>query len=177
MTVDLHNLDIAKLTIRCYPDPVLLRSADPVEQFDADLADLADRMSDMMIEAAGIGLAAPQVGVSVRLIVISPSGRREDTQVIVNPELTDMQGWSESDEGCLSLPNICATVRRSASCTVNANDLQGNNITFPADELPARVIQHETDHLNGTLFIDRLSTVSRFACRKAIKQLVNNYSR
>jgi peptide deformylase len=132
-------------------------------------------MIDVMIEEDGVGLAAPQIGLSIQLVVISLSGKRENAEVFVNPELSNFQGSAEIEEGCLSVPGVRASVRRAGICTVDAQDLEGNRFTMDAVDLAAIVLQHETDHLNGVLFIDRLSTISRIACRRGIKQLEADY--
>jgi len=168
-------MEIKKLRICIYPDPLLRRIAKPVDQFNRDLAALVGRMTDLMLESDGIGLAGPQVGLSLRMVVVSPTGKRQDTQVLVNPELSNFQGTAETEEGCLSLPAIRAQVQRPASCTLTAQDIEGNKYSLEADGLLATVIQHEIDHLDGVLFIDRLSTVGRMACRRALKQLEREY--
>ena len=175
MAVALNDVDLKKLRIRSYPDPILRLIAQPVEQFNGVLAGLADRMTDLMVKSGGIGLAAPQVGISLRVIVISLTVKPEDTQILVNPELSNFQGTAEMEEGCLSVPSIRANVPRAATCTLNAQDIEGNKYTLEADGLLATVIQHEIDHLNGILFIDRISTISRMARRKALKQLEREY--
>jgi len=132
-------------------------------------------MIDLMIESSGIGLAAPQVGISLRLIVMSFTGKAQDAEILLNPEINNLHGWSEMEEGCLSIPDVRAKVRRPAACTVNALDIDGNSFRIDAVELAATVIQHETDHLNGILFIDRLNTIARMACRRGLKQLESDY--
>ena len=175
MPTDLNSIEMDKLEIHTYPDPILSRSAGPITEFTDKIAALAHRMIEIMAQAGGIGLAAPQVGVSLRLIVMSPTTKPQDAQILVNPRLSNFQGAVEAEEGCLSVPDVHARVRRPATCTVDAQDLQGNSFTWDLDDMPARIAQHEIDHLDGTLFIDRLSTITRFACRKAIKQLEKQY--
>ena len=168
-------MDLESLRIRHYPDAILRQVAEPVGEVGAEIADLAERMIDMMLEADGIGLAAPQVGVSLRLIVVCPTGQRDEAEVLVNPQLGNFQGTAETEEGCLSVPGLRAKVRRAAACAVTALDLEGNRFVMEATNLTATVVQHETDHLNGTLFIDRINTVSKISCRKALKQLEREF--
>lgn len=163
------------LRLRHYPDPVLRQKAKTIEVVDDGIAALADRMAHIMIDSCGIGLAAPQVGLSIRLIVFSLTGKLEDVEVLVNPELSNFQGASESEEGCLSLPGVRAKVRRSAACTVTALNLDGDQFVMDAVDLAATVIQHEFDHLGGTLLIDRLNAISRLSCRKGLKQLERDF--
>ena len=172
----LNSIDLRKLRIRHYPDPVLRRVAQPVTEIGPELAALAERMIDLMVEADGVGLAAPQVGVPLRLIVVSLTGSRDDAEVLVNPELSDLQGVAEVEEGCLSVPGIHAKVRRATACTVHAQSLERECFVLEAVDLAARAVQHETDHLDGKLFIDRLGTVGKMACRKAVKQLEREFA-
>lgn len=167
--------DSNSLYLRHYPDPVLRQKARPVEVVDAGITALAERMADIMIQSSGIGLAAPQIGLPIRLIVFSLTGKLEDVEVLINPELSDFQGISELEEGCLSLPGVRAKVRRPAACTVSALNLDGDHFVMDTVELAATVIQHEFDHLDGTLFIDRLNAVSRLSCRKGLKQLERDF--
>ena len=171
-----YNLpDIDNLTIIHYPNPTLALDAEEVPEVNDQIVQLARRMVDLMVESDGVGLAAPQVGVSLRLIVVSPTGTKEDAEVFVNPVLTNLIGSCEGEEGCLSVPGVRARVRRAESCTATAQDLDGNSFTIDAAELPAIILQHETDHLDGILFIDRLNAFSKMACRRAIKQLEKEY--
>lgn len=167
----IKSLDLGGLEIRQYPDPALRQPCLPIADISDEIVALADRMIDLMIAASGIGLAAPQVAVPLRLVVISLTGKRENAEVFINPELHNLHGSSEMEEGCLSIPGIRGKVRRSAACAVEALDLDGNKFVLDAVDLAATCIQHETDHLDGTLFIDRLTAVSQIACRKAIKLL------
>ena len=173
MQVDLSNLN--DLRIITYPHPILAQMAQPVERITPEITALAERMTDLMIESSGVGLAAPQVGVSLRLIVVSPTGKRDDAEVLVNPQLSDCQGDFRMEEGCLSIPDVRATVRRYAVCRVSALNLDGNRFITDAVEFAATIYQHETDHLNGILFIDRLNTVSRLACQRTLRQLEQQY--
>jgi len=161
------------LRIRTYPDEVLRRVAEPVgrERFDEELACLAKSMTRTMYEGAGVGLAAPQVGVSLRLVVVDASPERDSPIVLVNPVIVESSDREAGEEGCLSLPEIEATVRRRGRVTVEHETLSGEKTGFEADELLARVVQHEIDHLDGVLFIDRLGPAGRIKVRKALKEL------
>jgi peptide deformylase len=159
------------LQIIKYPDPRLRKMSEPVTRFDDDLAHLAARMFELMKEARGVGLAAPQVGHNIRLFVMNPTAEPDAARVYVNPVLSDADGEEEGEEGCLSLPNINAKVWRSKTLRLQAQDLQGNPIDETADGYIARVWQHETDHLNGTMIIDRMGPVARLAARRILREL------
>jgi peptide deformylase len=148
------------LPIRTFGDPVLRDKARPVEDFDRALRQLAETMIETMHEAPGVGLAAPQVGRPLRLIVFDVDDDRGAT-ALANPVLRDEWGEQIADEGCLSLPGIYYPVRRHERVAAEAYDLDGHEVSIEADELLARVLQHEVDHLNGVLFIDRLEAEHR----------------
>lgn len=169
------RVNFNNLTIHKYPDPVLRQVARPVEEITSEIVEVVERMTDLMLESSGIGLAAPQVGMPLRIILMSATGKRENLEVFVNPQLSGFEGISEIEEGCLSLPGLRVKVRRPASCTVSALDLEGNNFVLDVVELPAIILQHENDHLDGMLFIDRLNTVSRLVCRRTLKQMEREY--
>lgn len=173
----LPKIELEKLTIRVYPDPVLRTPAKAISPADIDgqLASLAEKMIEMMVAAEGIGLAAPQVGLPIRLIVVSLTCKADDAVVLINPELSHLEGSSEMEEGCLSIPGVRGKIRRAQVCAVKALDLEGNSLVMEAADLSATVLQHETDHLNGTLFVDRLSTLGRMGCRKGLKALEQDY--
>ena len=160
------------LQIVCYPDPVLRRPADPIEQITDEIRAVAQRMLHLMHEARGVGLACPQVGLSWRMFVANPSQEPDDDRVFVNPVLRDpAEKTDEFEEGCLSIPNITASIRRPVAVTIDALDLEGNAFTLTGDEMPARVWQHETDHLDGILILDRMSAIDKYTNRRAIKEL------
>jgi len=159
------------LKIIFYPDPRLRKTSEPVTVFDQSLKDLAGRMLELMRGARGVGLAAPQVGENVRLFVMNPTGEEGDDHVYVNPVLEEAEGEEEGEEGCLSLPGINAKVWRSKTLRIQAQDLEGKAFEETADGYIARVWQHETDHLNGTMIIDRMGPVARLASRRILKEL------
>ncbi|HEY7118211.1 MAG TPA: peptide deformylase [Tepidisphaeraceae bacterium] len=159
------------LRIIRYPDPRLRKMSQLVIAFDASLKDLAARMLELMKEARGVGLAAPQVGQNIRLFVMNPDGEEGQERIYVNPVLSDAEGEEEGEEGCLSLPNINAKIWRSKHLKMQAQDLEGNLFEETADGYIARIWQHETDHLNGTMIIDRMGPVARLAARRVLKEL------
>lgn len=167
--------NVNNLSIVCYPDPVLKRKCDPIEEFEPSLRDLADRMIELMRQAEGVGLAAPQVGVPIRLFVFSLSQEPGSEQVCVNPTLSGLDGADEKEEGCLSIPGTMVTMRRATKVVMDAFDLAGKPFQKISNDLEARVWQHEMDHLDGCLIIDNMSATDEIGNRRAIKQLVANY--
>lgn len=151
---------MSTLPIRIFGDPVLREPAGPVESFDAGLRRLAEDMIQTMHEAPGVGLAAPQVGRSLRLIVFD-IGDEAGARALANPELKNEWGEQIGDEGCLSVPGLYYPVKRAQKVWADGVDLDGHEVTIEAEELLARVLQHEVDHLNGVLFIDRLDAEHR----------------
>jgi peptide deformylase len=146
--------------IRQYPDAALKMQARSVTEFDEQLVKLADRMKQLMHDASGIGLAATQVGVLQRMFVFQPEDG--DAQAVVNPELHDLsEETEEADEGCLSIQGITVPVARSLSLTLVGKDEQGGDVRFELDGYEARCAQHETDHLDGVLMIDRTTPEAR----------------
>ena len=155
-----------------FPDPILQRPAEPVTAFDDELKRLVDDMFESMYVAHGIGLAAPQIGINKRITVIDLSFQKtpEDKIMLINPEVITKEGKIYEEEGCLSLPDIREKVARAARVKIRAQDLQGNWFEREADDLLARAFQHEIDHLDGVLFIFRISALKRdFVLRKIRK--------
>ncbi len=163
------------LKIILWPDPRLRKISTPVEVFDESLAVLSARMLELMREAKGVGLAAPQVGLNIRLFVANPTGEPEDDRVFVNPVLSDAEGEAEAEEGCLSLPGIEGLILRARSLAVTAKDVNGQPFDLRSDEFPARVWQHEFDHLNGTLLMDRMGPAGKIAAKKKLRELEEKY--
>ncbi|WP_446745820.1 peptide deformylase [Silvibacterium acidisoli] len=157
-----------------YPDPVLEKTAEPVTEFDDKLAKFVDDMFESMYEAKGIGLAAPQVGVSKRITVIDLSFKEdpEDKIVLINPEIITREGKQYEEEGCLSLPDIREKVARAAKVTVRAQDVKGEWFEMDGEELLARAFQHEIDHLDGVLFFKRVSGLKRDLILRRIRKLI-----
>ena len=165
------------LKILQYPDPRLRRISDQVSAFDERLKELASQMFQLMREGKGVGLAAPQVGESIRLFVMNPTGEANDDRIYVNPILSDPHGGDdEAEEGCLSLPNIHVDVLRSKSMRIDAQDLEGRRFSDTQNGFVARVWQHEVDHLNGVLILDRIGPVAKMACRRVLKELEEKYA-
>jgi len=156
-----------------FPDPILQQPAEPVTVFDAELRKLVEDMFTSMYDAQGIGLAAPQIGISKRLTVIDLSFQKkpEDKIVLINPEVIEIKGKQVEEEGCLSLPEIRDRVVRAAEVKVRAQDAEGKPIEVEGSELLARAIQHEIDHLDGILFIFRLSRLKRDLQLRKIRKL------
>jgi peptide deformylase len=159
---------MAKLHILEFPDPRLRTIAKPVEQVDAALRQLADDMLETMYAAPGIGLAATQVNIHQRLLVLDVSEDHSRPMVFVNPEILRAEGHQVYQEGCLSVPGIFADVKRAESITVKALDRDGNPFELDADGLLAVCIQHEMDHLAGKVFVDYLSPLKRELVRKKL---------
>ena len=164
------------LQIIQYPDPRLKKVSQPVEKFDSSLKELANRMLQLMRDARGVGLAAPQVGQNIRMFVMNHTGDPADDRVYVNPELTEAEGSEESEEGCLSLPGLNVRVVRDKTMRMHAKDLDGNDIDQVETGYIARVWQHEFDHLNGTLITDRMGAVAKMAARKILRELEDKYA-
>jgi peptide deformylase len=156
-----------------FPDPILQRPTTLVTEFDSDLRKLVADMFESMYAAQGIGLAAPQIGIPKRLTVIDLSINKEpkDKIVLVNPEITVREGKQIEEEGCLSLPEIREKVRRAARVVVKAQDVDGNWKEYEGTELLARAFQHEIDHLDGILFIFRVSALKRDLILRRIKKM------
>ena len=159
---------LALAQIRQYPDPVLRMQAPPVEEFDDDLKRLVERMTQLMKDANGVGLAATQVGVLRRLFVFVPE---EDTvAVVVNPEIVRRSDETQTDdEGCLSIQGITVPIERSRSVRIEGRDENGNEVAFELEETPARVVQHELDHLDGKLMLDRTTPEARREALAALR--------
>jgi peptide deformylase len=155
--------------IRQYPDPVLRMQAREVESFDADLRRLAERMTNLMHDASGVGLAATQVGVIRRLIVFQTDAEAEPVAV-VNPVLAEgSEETAVDDEGCLSLVGVQMPVERSVSVRIEGRDLEGGELSLELDDHAARVVQHELDHLDGVLILDRTTDEARKAALAVLR--------
>lgn len=161
------------LKIVNYPAPVLLTVGKPIEDFDDDLRLLVENMFETMYQAGGVGLAAPQVGVSQRLFVMDCSAKEDAAQklAIVNPEIVHVEGEQIGDEGCLSFPGIYQKVRRNLRAVVRGRDVFGNEIEIDGMELTARCLLHETDHCDGIVFLDRMTPLRREFAKRKIKKL------
>jgi peptide deformylase len=164
---------MAVLPIRLYPDEVLRLECRPVERFDEGLRKLASDMVDTMHAAPGVGLAAPQVGVDLRLAVVDVTvGEEEEALIVlVNPQVVESAGEEIDVEGCLSIPELTDKVARPHSIVVQASDLDGSDFELEAEGFVARAICHEIDHLDGVLFVDRLHGLRRERARRHLRRL------
>lgn len=160
----------APYAIRIVGDPVLRQRADEVTDIDGRLAKLAEDMLATMYEAPGLGLAAPQVGVQKRVFVYD-LGDDEGPKVLINPEITETSGEWEYGEGCLSVPGLTFDIVRPKEVHVTGVDLDGNEVSIEADELLARLLQHELDHLDGVLLLERLDDDQRREAKRAVRRL------
>ena len=163
---------MAILEICTYPDKVLLQSADQITSIGEEIAKLADDMAQTMYQAPGIGLAANQVGIPKRLIVVDLSPRRPESEliVLVNPEIVAAEGEISIEEGCLSVPDCQSEVKRHEKVCVHGLSLRGDPVEIDAEGLLAVVLQHEIDHLNGKLFIDRISRLKRDLFKRRLRK-------
>jgi peptide deformylase len=157
---------MALLHILTYPDPRLRQRASPVAAVDAQLRQLVDDMAQTLYAAKGIGLAATQVGVAQRVVVIDLSPGQDQLQVLINPRVVARDGSQECEEGCLSVPEVYDTVERAERVTVSYLDINGDARQMDADGLLAVCVQHEIDHLDGKLFVDYLSRLKQDRLRK-----------
>jgi len=159
---------VAVLTVRLYGDPVLRQVATPVREITAEIKRIIADMTETMWHQVGIGLAAPQVGLPHRILVMDDGNG--GAQALINPVIESRTGTIREEEGCLSLPGVFGVVERSKTITVRAMDADGTPISLEATGLKARIVQHELDHLDGVLFIDRLPPVTRDRIKKKIQK-------
>jgi len=165
-------VDPAQLQIVHYPAEVLRRKAEPVPAVSPEVQAVARRMVELMHQAPGVGLAAPQVGLPWRMFVANPTGDQGDDRVYINPTIVKTGGGNVArEEGCLSLPGITAEVIRPDQATIAAINEHGEAFEETADDLLARIWQHEYDHLDGVLILDRMSPIDRMANKRAVREL------
>jgi peptide deformylase len=160
----------APYAIRIVGDPVLRRRAEEVTEIDGRLARVVEDMLETMYEAPGIGLAAPQVGIQQRFFVYD-LGVGDGPQVLINPVISEAEGEWEFSEGCLSVPGLHFDIVRPRRIHVTGLDLDGREVSFEADELLSRLVQHELDHLDGVLLLDRLDEEQRRDAKRAVREL------
>jgi len=165
--------DFENCKITHIPAPVLAETSMPVEKIDESIIKLVDKMADLMVEKKGVGFAAPQAGVPLRVFIVSLDGKKESIKVFINPEVECEGRTVTGEEGCLSVPGIYTKVRRFTRCVVTATDLNGRQFTDIAEGFYARVLQHEFDHINGTTIADKMSTVAKIAHRKKLQKLID----
>lgn len=163
---------MAKLPVFTYPEPVLAKKAQPVTEITPEIAMLIEDMIETMYESDGVGLAAPQVGKSIRLITLDESGpkERKSPMVLINPEFVEQTGVKESEESCLSLPTFSCKVKRFETVTVKGLDRKGEAIEIKAEGLLAIILQHEIDHLEGKTLVDHASRLKRTMYDSKVKK-------
>lgn len=163
---------MAVLEILHYPNPILSKKSFPVQTIDSTIRQLAKDMAETMYAAPGVGLAAPQVGRSLRVAVIdiTPADQPKNLQVLINPEIIDAEGQCTWEEGCLSVPDCSEEVKRKKKITVRYQNLEGETLEIVGEDLMAIALQHEIDHLDGILFIDRLSRLKRNLLKKKLRK-------
>lgn len=161
-----------------YPSPLLRRPCPPVEQFDGELTQILVGMYERMHASHGVGLAAPQVGIRKRILVLSASGEEKDQLALINPTILDKFGdLTLAEEGCLSFPDIYAEVSRPDKCTVRAFTPTGEEFERTFEGFESRIVQHEYDHLEGVLLVDRMSGADKQRNKAALQDLVESYKR
>ena len=168
------NNVVSVLDILYYPDSQLRRTAVEVSDVDGQVASLVDSMFQTMYEAPGIGLAATQVNVHQRVVVIHVSEENDTPLTFINPRIVASEGMVEMQEGCLSIPGVYESVKRPSEVRIQAIDREGNPFEMDAEGLLAVCIQHEVDHLNGKLFVDYLSTLKRNRIRKRMEKWIRD---
>lgn len=156
-----------------YPHPILLREASPIEHIDQELLTNAKDMIAIMHQHRGIGLAGPQVGLSKQIIVVNPTGEQGKEQVFLNPKILKRKGRKLGEEGCLSFPGLFGNVMRAEWISMSALLLTGEEVLFEAAEMPARVLQHEIDHLYGILFVDKIQPAEKVVVKTRLRELEN----
>lgn len=161
-----------------YPHPALRHKSKPLTMIDKEVRLQAERMLALMYEAKGLGLAANQVAWPFQLLVMNSSAdplQKEHEHVVINPIFVEKAGWQEGEEGCLSFPELFQKVRRHKKITVQAYNLQGQPVNITCSDLESRLLQHEIDHLEGRLFIDRMSDIGKLSSRGALEAFESEY--
>jgi len=160
-----------RLSIVTFPDPVLYKKSKELKDINEEIKELVESMIEIMYEARGIGLAAPQIGKNLRIFVFDlsdPKSEKRRPHCLINPVITAYEGEDEAEEGCLSIPNVRENIKRWAKVEIKGVDINGNERCWEASGLLARVFQHEIDHLDGILFIDRLNPIKRRIIKKRL---------
>jgi peptide deformylase len=168
-------VDVSKCCITHYPADVLAGKAEHVEHIDDNIRALVEKMKDIMIEKKGVGLAAPQAGVALRLFIISLDGTRENARAYINPTIEPGGDLEANEEGCLSVPGVYSKIKRYKKCRVTATDLDGNQFTEEAEGLYARALQHEYDHIEGFTIVNRMGQASKIAHRRTLRKLTEKH--
>ncbi|MFT4540952.1 MAG: peptide deformylase [Planctomycetota bacterium] len=168
--------DVPELVLTLYPSPILRKVAEPVAAFDDELKTTVEGMYKRMVASKGVGLAAPQIGLGKRILILNPTGEEGDDLTLINPKITARTGDKVSmEEGCLSFPGIYGMVQRPDRCTVEAQNVDGELLTADYEGFISRIIQHEFDHLEGILLIDRVSPTDKLKNKAGFEELVDNY--
>jgi peptide deformylase len=170
------TIDVEKCCITHYPAQVLGKASQPVEKIDDNIRRLVVKMTDIMVELKGVGFAAPQAGVPLRLFIISLDGSRNNVRVYVNPAVKGEGPLVENEEGCLSVPGIFTKIKRYSQATVTATGLDGKTFTDKGEGLYARALQHEFDHIEGVTIVNRMPMIARIAHRKQLKILEEEHN-
>lgn len=164
-----------------YPHPALRYPAQAVKLIDNEVRKVIDALRDLMYQNEGLGLAAPQIAVPLQIFIMNPSTEEtrepEQERVFINPLISEREGSEEREEGCLSFPDLYQKVRRPKKIRVQAFDAEGNNIDLRLDDLSSRIVQHETDHLHGKLFIDYFNLISKLASKDTLTAFENDFKR
>jgi peptide deformylase len=163
------------MEILTYPNPILRRKAGPIKEIDSEIIRIAQEMLDAMYDVFGIGLAAPQVGFSKRLVVMDIADDKTGERVFINPYIIEEKGEIIEEEGCLSFPGMMGQIIRSQCITVIAYNLKGQKLKIEAEDLLSRAWQHEIDHIDGRLFIERMTPESAVANKQKIKEFELDY--
>ena len=166
------------MKIVVYPDPLLLKRTTPLEEVTPEVRTRVAEMLRMMYDQHGVGLAAPQVGWSVKLFVMNESGdpaRPELERVLINPRIVRRRGRVRGEEGCLSFPGMYVEVERARSIEVESMDLDGHTTRYPLEDFPSRIVQHELDHLDNILLVHRMSEADRIRHRAALEELRDSF--
>jgi peptide deformylase len=170
----LNNI-VNKMEVAIYPNPVLKIKAKPIEEINNEICQIAEEMLETMYNACGIGLAAPQVGLSIRLVVLDVTGEKTGERVFINPYISEEEGETLEEEGCLSFPDVMGKIIRSQHIKVIAYNLKGEKLEIEAEGLLGRAWQHEIDHLNGCLFIEKMTPASTIGNQSKLKELELSY--
>jgi len=172
----IRQVDPLALSIVHYPDPRLREICTPVDEVDDSVRALIDRMFELMFASRGVGLAAPQMGITARLFIASPTFEENDRRVYINPTIISTDGVQDGEEGCLSFPGIACKIKRKKIATIRALNRAGEQFEETAEDLAARILQHETDHLDGKLLVDRMGSVARLTHRRALRELEEKFA-
>ena len=167
---------MAILNIRKYPDPILRQTAEPVRVIDEKITKLAADMIETMEDAKGAGLAAPQVGESIRMVIVDFDPEHRDPKVLINPVITKRMGRKVlQDEGCLSFPGLYSRVKRNPKIVFEAQNLDGEVVEYQVEGIAAKAIQHEIDHLDGMLFVDKVGPSDKLSIRDELEAMEDAY--